>query len=62
MSIVTIMVDFLLWSKFYPMLSTGYLEQSQTIFPKIKSYGILLVLTSREATSVYESLNPSRTL
>ena len=44
------------------MLSTGYLEQSQTIFPNIKSYGILLVLTSREATSVYESLKPSQTL
>ena len=33
------------------MLSIGYLEQIQTI------YGKFLVLTGREATSVYESLN-----
>ena len=43
------------------MLSTGYLEQSQTILLN-KKYGILLVLTSWEATNVYESLNQSQTL
>ena len=43
------------------MLSTGYLEQPQTILSNINNYGKLLVLTDQEATSVYESLNQHRT-
>ena len=44
------------------MLSTGYLGQSQTNLSNINKYGKLLALISREATSVYESLEQHQTL
>ena len=44
------------------MLCTGYLEQSQSILSNINKYGKLLALTSRETTSVYESLEQHQTL
>ena len=59
MSIVAIMVDLITMIKILPYASTGYLEPSQTILSNINNYGILLVLTVREATRVYESLNQS---
>ena len=57
MSIVAIMVDIITMIKILPYASAGYLEPSQTILSNINNYGILLVLTGREATSIYESLN-----
>ena len=43
------------------MLSTGYLDQSQTIVSNLNNYSKLVVLTDQEATSVYESLNQHQT-
>ena len=59
MSIVAIMVDLITMIKILPYASTCYLEPSQTILSNINNSGILLLLTVREATRVYESLNQS---